>query len=789
LMVFIDWNEDGVFDQATERYESTVDPADTEEVFNITIPSTTPTGTKGVRVRLTSSSITEAYGPAPDGEVEDFLVDVTAYDYADLPDSETAGLAGATGRENYETNYNRAGNRGPRHLIRSDLSIGTLVDAEANGQPQINAYGDDIADIDDEEGITPPDTIIRDEPAVFQVFIHNTTGDSAFLQGFVDWNDDGDFEDGWPNQKAPLVGIASGESGIYDVVFTVPQQPNPFPERVAARFRLSTSKDSVQLSTGPSDANDIDGEVHDMWVNIVGYDWGDLSEPLYATDDAGGLIGPSHKVVSYEVMTGVYESSMYIGSTSPDVEQTGLPSTLADGDDNDLNDDEDLSPADFTNPLTDNRLISGNSIVLTVPVTNHTTAPATLMVFIDWNEDGVFEQGTERYESTVLPSDIEEIFNIDIPATTPTGTKGVRVRLTSGSITEAYGPAPDGEVEDFLVDVTAYDYGDLPDEEGPGAMGSTAMDNYETVFTIDGLRGPRHLVNDSLRIGNLVDSEGNGQPQINAVGDDIYGLDDEDGVIPPDSIIRDRQAVFKVFVKNITGSDAYLRGFVDWNDDGDFEDSYASQKSNVVVIPSGQSGTYDVTFYVPQDPNPLPERVGARFRLSNTQSAVLISTGPDDDNDVNGEVEDLWVPIVGYDWGDLPEPRYLTDMEGGVFGPSHRIKAAEISMDSTGVSLHIGATIPDAENEGIPSDKANGDDLDLRDDEDLTEDNFINPITNLPYPTISGEAIRFRVPVTNNPIDDAYLFAFIDWNGDGDFVDSLETTIQTVGPGTADVDI
>jgi len=69
-----------------------------------------------------------------------------------------------------------------------------------------------------------------------------------------------------------------------------------------------------------------------------------------------------------------------------------------------------------------------------------------------------------------------------------------------------------------------------------------------------------------------------------------------------------------------------------------------------------------VIFNVPVLPNPLPERVAARFRLSNESIAVQLSTGPVQGitTDIMGEVEDTYVTIVGYDWGDLPEPRYIT---------------------------------------------------------------------------------------------------------------------------------
>jgi len=155
------------------------------------------------------------------------------------------------------------------------------------------------------------------------------------------------------------------------------------------------------------------------------------------------------------------------------------------------------------------------------------------------------------------------------------GNIGVRVRMTSGAVSDAYGPAPDGEIEDYLLQgVAGFDYADLPDTDA-----STANGNYQTTFATDGSRGPRHRIDNRLKIGNTIDAEADGQPQTNAFGDDINGIDDEDGVIQPDSIIRGKPAVFKVFVTNNTGARCLLVGFADWNDDGSFEDASPNQKS------------------------------------------------------------------------------------------------------------------------------------------------------------------------------------------------------------------
>ena len=533
-------------------------------------------------------------------------------------------------------------------------------------------------------------------------------------------------------------------------------------------------------------------------------DYGDLPEPKFATDLAGGLVGPSHKIDSVDLNTDPLVSfrrpAMFIGATPPDAEANGQPNATATGDNAGVA-DEDIALGWFTNPATNNTWIAGNTVTLTVPtVTNNLPKKAKLVVFVDWNNDGFFENTpVERFDAEVaangnLPNEATAITNLQFVLPIPiyaSGDVGVRIRMTSGEVFDAYGPAPDGEVEDYILEgIRGFDYGDLADGDagtGPG--------NYQTIFSFDpnplNIRGPRHLINPNLKIGNTVDSEADGQPQPNAFGDDINGIDDEDGVVQPDSIVRDQPAKFRVFVTNKTGATAYLQGFVDWNNDGSFEDASPNQKSTLVSILAGESGYYDVWFTVPVMPTPLPERVAARFRLSNENSLVTVSTGPLSTTNIEGEVEDTWVSIVGYDWGDLAEPRYITDREGGQAGPSHRITATDHDNDPGTPSIHalyIGGTAPDPELEGQANQFAKGDDNTLPDDEDLSFRNFVHPTTGIPYPLVVTNNIILRVPVVNNYINRAAtLWAFIDWNGDGEF-DGVTETYQLPVPANPPLD-
>jgi hypothetical protein len=798
VSVFIDWNNDGVFSNTTERIPwpvlqatlpgapGMVTPYTANLVIPVNVPIDLTTATVGVRVRITSAGVFDAYGPAPDGEVEDFLVEVRGLDFGDLPDP-----ANGTATNDFRTRF---ADDGARHamVLAAPIYLGQTVDAEADGQASANGDGDDlnpVPSVDDEDGVVFQATpLIPGQVATVTVTARNGhTTDPARLYLYADFNNDG------LSSLLPVTFLTGDPvflAGVTDTrvyTFLMPLNAAYMGDKAFFRFRFTTQA----LANDATGAYGLaqDGEVEDYISGDISlYDWADLPEPIYNTDKDGGVQGPSHRITAVHTGGGVYRNGLFIGATVPDMETDGQPHVSAAGDDNVMLDDEDLSQNDFTNLLTSNQLIAGNTITLTVPYVNITGVNAKMIAFIDWNADGDFEDTGERIEQDANPADpgVVTFLNIPIPDWAGSPTTAVRIRLTTGVIFDSNGPAPDGEVEDFFVNVIGYDYGDLPDNDisaiptGSSDIGpDLAKGDYHTYFTTDGNRGPRHLTNPDLKIGNTVDAEGNGQPQVNAVGDDINGIDDEDGVIQPDSVVRGKPAVFKVFVTNKTGADAYLHAFVDWNDDGDFLDIAPGENEHVgpIVVASGASGTYFVTFIVPVLPNPLPERVAARFRLSNTN--YDLSTGPALVNDINGEVEDMWVSIVGYDWGDLPEPRYITNSLGGQQGASHKIATTDHDNNPGTVetfALFIGATPPDPEPDGQPHAQAFGDDENgVPDDEDLSSVNFVNA-ANVQDSIVAGEFIRLRVPVVNNYVDStATLWAFIDWNGDGAFTGPEET--------------
>jgi GEVED domain/Bacterial TSP3 repeat len=161
------------------------------------------------------------------------------------------------------------------------------------------------------------------------------------------------------------------------------------------------------------------------------------------------------------------------------------------------------------------------------------------------------------------------------------------------------------------------DWGDAPDAPYP---------------TLAGRNGARHRIVPGLRLGRRIDSEPNGQPAALALGDDLNGLDDEDGVAFLSGVVASRSASVAVRVRTIAPS-ARLDAFIDYNADGDWDDAGEQIFTSRTVT----NGLNLLTFAVPAGATNRPSV--ARFRLSS--AGGLTPTGLAND----GEVEDYRIRL------------------------------------------------------------------------------------------------------------------------------------------------
>jgi len=178
------------------------------------------------------------------------------------------------------------------------------------------------------------------------------------------------------------------------------------------------------------------------------------------------------------------------------------------------------------------------------------------------------------------------------------------------------------------------DFGDAPD-----AVAGTGSGNYETTEASD---GPRHDVVADLFLGDTVDGSEDGTLQnARANADDVNAAlpDDEDGVLDPLDLLGTEGAAptITLLATNTTGSVATLYGWIDYNQDGVFDN--VTERASVGVPDSTTDGRFTLTF--PTIPAGSTGTTYARFRLS-TDVAAENSTGAASD----GEVEDYTFAIT-----------------------------------------------------------------------------------------------------------------------------------------------
>lgn len=176
----------------------------------------------------------------------------------------------------------------------------------------------------------------------------------------------------------------------------------------------------------------------------------------------------------------------------------------------------------------------------------------------------------------------------------------------------------------FAVIVTQdqRDFGDAPLSSQSGMLSSysTASDQ----------NGAFHI-GTALRIGDLRDTETDGQPDPSAKGDDKSAADDEDGILFPFTHpINGKVTTISSYVANVS-QDGFLDVRIDFNRDGDW--NYAGE--NISKKVPVQAGRNIIPFEIPT--LPLTGTVDAtfgRFRLSRTGDLVATGFGGE------GEVED-----------------------------------------------------------------------------------------------------------------------------------------------------
>ncbi|MEM7582822.1 MAG: GEVED domain-containing protein, partial [Acidobacteriota bacterium] len=599
LDAWIDFDGNGVFDDPAEHLfggnSAVLGPASGVTTLTYDVPcDAVPQATSYARFRLSSAGGTAPSDMAADGEVEDYAFQVKGVDYGDAPDSYGTTMAAD----------------GPSHTIVPGFSLGATEDSEADGQPNAGADGDDMAGTDDEDGVVlvggMANACATDN--ALEVTLTNSAGvGSALLDAWADFDGNGIFDD--PAEHL-FGGISQPlTSGLNNLTYDVPCDAAP-QATTYARFRLSSTGGLPPTDAGVSGPIG-DGEVEDYLVEVKGVDYGDAPDSYGTTMAADG---PSHTIIPG-----------YSLGAAEDTESDGQPSVGADGDDSDA-DGDDEDGVMFAGGMAMAAACSTGNGLEVVLTDSAGVGAAFLDAWIDFDGNGVFDDPAEHLfgGTSVALAVGANALTYDVPCAAAAGDVYTRFRLSSvGGLppTDAggSGPADDGEVEDYAFQLKGLDFGDALETEG-----------YPTLFASD---GARHVIlpADNPVLGMTVDSEADGQPSADHLGDDQAGSpDDEDGVVFSGALIPGTTATVEV-TTGATGGN--LNAWIDFDRDG----MWSAGEQIAVDLPLAANTTTPVDVMVPV--TAVEGASCGRFRISSQTG--LSPTGLASD----GEIEDHQIAI------------------------------------------------------------------------------------------------------------------------------------------------
>ena len=434
---------------------------------------------------------------------------------------------------------------------------------------------------------------------------------------------------------------------------------------------------------------------------------------------------------------GIFLGSPYTDVIHIDAEPDGQPSHLADGDDNNGADDED-------GVLFDNLpLVPGTKATVNV----FASVDGFLDAWIDFNADGDWDDFGERIFFSEPLKVGENTLAFEVPLSTADYEQRetyARFRFSTYGRLNYYGPARDGEVEDYRINIAStphpkLDYGDAPD-------GDFVPSGYPTLRIND---GARHKINPRVRLGRYIDGERDGQPTIAADGDDINLIDDEDGVFFRTPIIPGTTVEIKV----IASVDGFLNAWIDF----DYNRNWDGAAEQIFIDEPLVAGINRLKFAVPAaSVIAVNTRTYSRFRFT-TKAVKTGYSGLAEDGEVEDYIVKIEPPQPEFDFGDVPELR-CEDSSLARCNTYPTTLARNGARHIVDPKIYLGRAI-DAEWDGQPTLAADGDDLDSSiDDEDGVI--FITPI-------VPGLIAKVEVIASV----EGRLDAWIDFNADGDWDD------------------
>jgi hypothetical protein len=597
LDAWMDFDLDGTWSGANEHIFTTKPLNPGVNTLSFTVSATAAAGQSFLRFRFRNNAAPLSFnGPADNGEVEDYTIQIAevpvdGWDFGDAPDGIGTNLFPTL-----------LGSNGARHSISPDIYLGSFVDAEPDGQPNLAATGDDMDLVypsagDDENGVTFTSQIKSGSMATLNV----VASVDGYLDAWMDFNGDGQ----WTATAEHVLTTVPLAAGTNNLSFNIPSSATPGTSYLRFRFR-----DYIEPLNYYGAAEN--GEVEDYRIEIMDgsqtpVDWGDApesSQPFFLTyPTTQARNGAAH----------IIDQDIYLGEFV-DAEPNGQPNATATGDDIDLlypsmGDDEDgvSLPAS---------VVPGTTVTIEVVA----SVDGYLDAWMDFNLDNSWFTPIEHiFDMQALVAGSNTL-TFNVPATAVAGQSYLRFRFRDYAGPLSFtGIADNGEVEDYSIQIvqgqaTGMDFGDAPDG------------SYPTLIASD---GARHINDGFTRLGSSIDVELDGLQSVDGKGDDLNYSDDEDGVSFVGTFTVGGTATLQI----VASVSAYLNAWMDFDQNG----SWADAGDQVFTDQLLTAGSSTLSFMVPTAAS--TGSTFMRFRFSS--QAGLTFTGLAQ----NGEVEDYQVPV------------------------------------------------------------------------------------------------------------------------------------------------
>ncbi|TWT90696.1 Extracellular basic protease precursor [Pseudobythopirellula maris] len=596
---------------------------------------TTPDNGAGVAVTINA-------GEATDG-VTFGLFDQRTQDFGDLIYDPASG-------KRYPTTL---ANNGARHTVVPGIFLGSGVDTEVDGIQSTDATGDNLNGANDEDGVVlVSPRILPNSTVTFDI---TATGLSASLNAWIDFNNDGDWDD--PGERiADDMFLVSGETNR--VSFATPSSVNISASHLAARFRWGN------FGLGYTGAAST-GEVEDYMlatsqvVTVSGHvnlDFNNNSAYDAATDSPFTNVRVYHDANNNgqfdfgERSDTTNANGQYVFSITPTGTSTNARIRI----------DESTLPGDYTykspsSGMFESTVLPGSTVGgrFLIRPTGGLPGSLTGTVFYDIDGDGLQDPGELGRSGVAVQlygaDDADGLYN-DLKLTAITDADGnytfnptqnntyqVALNLSETTLIQS---SPIGARTVVVQDGTTTTVGLFGVDDAPTGGGAVGTQDYGDLFvdathnypTLPANNGARHTVVPGIYLGGGVDTDSGTLTSTDATADDIAGTDDEDGVtLLSDSVVRNSTIDIQITATGAASSS--LNAWIDFNNDGDWDDPGEQIADDMSLL----NGTHTYVFATPSGVGSVAAdaMIAARFRwgnfgLSYTGSATA------------GEVEDYY---------------------------------------------------------------------------------------------------------------------------------------------------